>query len=47
MALPQSCCMPGIPCDVIIDGRAAITAMASIAARAQRMEEMMRRVTAG
>ena len=43
--MPQPCCMPGISRDVIIDGRAATIAMASIAARAQRIEETIDRIT--
>ena len=39
--------MPDVACDVIIDGRAATIAMASIAARAQRMEETIVRITRG
>jgi hypothetical protein len=45
--MPQPCGMPACACDVIIDGRAATTATASIAASAQRTAEMIDRVTRG
>jgi hypothetical protein len=43
--MPQPCPIPGIECDDSITGRATTIAMASIATRAQRIEEATERIT--